>query len=150
MGMWRSKKFIIIVALAAALVIASVGGIVLAQNNGDDNGTQPDVGHAALLDKVCEIYGENTGTTINADELQKAFVQAQGEIRDEALQNYLQNLVDEDKITQEQADAYLEWWQSKPDVPFGSGFMAPGGKGPFAGFNWAGGFHRGGGLPQCP
>jgi len=37
-------------------------------------------------------------------------------MRDEALDNYLKNLVDEGKITQEQADQYKSWWQSKPDI----------------------------------
>ena len=43
----------------------------------------------ALLDKVCEIYEQNTGIAIDPQELQNAFIQAQSEMRDEALDNYL-------------------------------------------------------------
>jgi hypothetical protein len=34
----------------------------------------------------------------------------------EALKSWLQDLVDKGKITQEEADQYLEWWQSRPDI----------------------------------
>jgi hypothetical protein len=42
-------------------------------------------------------------------------------MQDEAPQNWLQKLVDEDKITQEEADQYLEWWQARPNITFGLG-----------------------------
>jgi hypothetical protein len=39
-------------------------------------------------------------------------------MKDAALQSWLDKLVTEGKITQEQADEYLHWWQSKPnDIP---------------------------------
>jgi hypothetical protein len=130
--MWRSKKFIIITAIVVLALAGTIGGVALAQGNGDDN--QPGAQPAALLERVCEVYQENTGTSINADDLQAAFTQAQSEIREEALQNYLQGLVDEDKITQEQADELLDWWQSRPeDLPFALGPGSPG----------MGGMHRG-------
>jgi hypothetical protein len=128
--MWRSKKFIIITAIVVVALAGTIGGVALAQGNGDEN-PQPGAGQAVLLEKVCEIYQANTGTTINADDLQAAFTQAQSEMRQEALQNYLQSLVDSNKITQEQADAFLKWWQERPDVPAVAGF---GGKGMFRGF----------------
>jgi hypothetical protein len=143
--MWSTKKFIIVMAIAATLAIASVGGVVLAQGNEEEN-DQPEAQHAALLERVCEIYEDNTGTAIDADDLQTAFTQAQNEIREEALQNRLQGLVDDGKITQEQADELLEWWEARPeDLPFGfapmfsgmgghvmmhRGFGGPGGSGP--------------------
>jgi hypothetical protein len=134
--MWRSKKFIIITVLVVVALAGTIGGVALAQGNGDEN-PQPGDQRAALLERVCEIYYENTGTTINADDLQTAITQAQSEMRDEALQNYLQGLVDNDKISQEQADALLEWWQSRPDVPALPGFA---GRGMFRGFGGPGGF----------
>jgi len=131
--MWRSKKFIIIAVLVVVALAGTIGGVALAQGNGDEN--QPGAQHAALLERVCEIYQENTGTAISADELQNAFAQAQSEIREEALQNYLQGLVDSGKITQEQAQALQDWWQSRPDVPVvprfaGHGMMHRGFGGP--------------------
>lgn len=111
--MWRSKKFIVIV-LAAVLVVGSSVGVMLAADDG--NGSLPKAQHAALLDRVCAIYEENTGTTIDQQALQDAFAQARNEMREEALDKYLQKLVDKGKITQQQADQYKEWWQSKPDI----------------------------------
>jgi len=40
-------------------------------------------------------------------------------MQDEALDSYLQELVDEGKITQDEADQYKAWWQARPDMePF--------------------------------
>jgi len=121
--MRRSKKFIILAVLGTVVLVGSITGVVLAQN-GDDS--QPEARHEALLERVCEIYKENTGVAIDPQELEDAFAQAQSEMRTEALKSCLQKLVDEGKITQEQADQYLEWWQSRPDVPAGFGFGGPG------------------------
>ena len=121
--MWRSKKFLLVTVLAVVVLLGSIGGVALAQTgNGDSD--QPVAQHQALLDKVCAIYEQNTGTAINSAELQKAFDQARTEMKNEALDNYLKGLVDGGKITQEQADQYKAWLESKPDVDvsFASGF----------------------------
>lgn len=119
--MWRSKKFIIIGVLATVLVAgASIGGVALAQTeNGDDS--QPTTAVNTLWDKVATIL-QNEGVNVTSEQLKDAFAQAGKEMRSEALQDYLQNLVKEGKITQEQADEYFKWWQAKPDVPIGFGF----------------------------
>ena len=134
--MRRSKKLIIVAVLAALILIGSIGGIALA-NNGDDS--QPGTPFAGLLDRVCAIYKNNTGNDIDPEALANAFDQAQKEIRTEAMKNRLQSLVEQGQITQEQADQYLEWQQSRPDVPFGSdapfgfGFHGHGGPRGFGG-----------------
>ncbi len=104
--MWRRKKLIIIIGLlAAVLLVGSVGGVVFAQTeNGDDS--QP----KTLMERVAEKLG------IGQQELEDAFTQARSEMRDEALDSYLQKLVDEGKITQDEADQYKAWLQSKPDT----------------------------------
>jgi len=137
--MWRSKKFILIAVLAALVLVGGTGGVVLAQTkNGDDS--QPKAQYEALLDKVCAIYEQNTGTAIDAQELQKAFDQARSETMAEAQDKYLQSLVDQGKITQEQADQYKAWLESKPTVPI----LAPG----FPGHDMHPGFGgHGGGFP---
>ena len=53
---------------------------------------------------------------MDSGQLKDALDQAQTELQDEALESQLQNLVDEGKITQEEVDQYLEWWQSRPDI----------------------------------
>ncbi len=72
--------------------------------------------YEALLDRTCAIYQEHTGVAIDSEQLKNALDQAKGELLDEALETRLQNLVDDGKITQEEADSYLEWWQSRPDI----------------------------------
>ena len=103
--MWRSKKFIIVVVLVAVILSGTIGGVVLATNGGE---IEPEAQHEALLDRVCEIYQENTGVAIDQEALKNAFAQAQDEMRTEALENYLRSLVEQNKITQEQADDYLQ------------------------------------------
>jgi len=121
--MWRGKK-VMVIALAAVLLVGSSVGVVAAQN-GDDS--QPNAANQTLLDRVCEIYEENTGTTVDQQALQDAFAQARSEIQAEAMQNRLANLVEQGRITQDEADQYLEWWQARPDVAVGFGFRGHGG-----------------------
>jgi hypothetical protein len=109
----------------AAVLAGCLAGVVFANpENGDNN--QPESKCGALLDRVCEIYQENTGVAIDSQQLKDAFVQAQDETELNALESRLQSLVDQGKITQKEADQYLEWWKSKPDVPSGLGSGIPG------------------------
>ena len=124
--MWRSKKFLLLALLVPAVLVGSMGGVALAQTD-SANDTQPEARHEALLDRVAAIYEENTGVAIDPEALKEAFAQANSEMRAEALENRLQGLVDEGTITQEEAGQYLDWWQSKPDVPVGFGSRGPGG-----------------------
>ena len=103
-----SKKFIIVSLLSAVVLVGSIGGIVLAQTeNGDDS--QP----KTLLARVAEKLG------LGQQELEDAFAEARSEMRAEALDSRLQKLVDEGKITQDEAAQYKAWWQARPDMePF--------------------------------
>jgi len=109
--MWRGKKWVI-VAVSAVVVAGSVGGAALAA----DDGSEAEGPFGALWDRVCAIYEDNTGDEIDPEALQAAVVQAQSELRAEALDNRLQKLVDEGKITQDEAAAYKEWLQERPDM----------------------------------
>ena len=138
--MSRSKKFAVVALLAAVLLVGSIGGVAFAQTGNGDDG-RPKARCGDLVERVCEIYEQNTGVVIDQEVLKDAFAQVRSEMRPEAPQNqpkmepeammkdHLQNLVDEGKITQEQADAFQEWLEARPDVPFGFGF--PGGHGRF-------------------
>lgn len=115
--MWKNKKVVLLAALAIAAIIGSVvAGVTLAQS-GSGNETQANTQYEALLNKVATIYQQNTGVTIDPQQLGTAFTQAQKEMQNEALQTWLQNLVTQGKITQTQADQYLQWWQSRPNTP---------------------------------
>jgi outer membrane murein-binding lipoprotein Lpp len=139
--MWRSKKFIIGAVLAVVLIAGSIGGVALAADNGaSDNQTGTSFG--ALWDKVGTIYEQKTGVALDQEALKESIAQAQTELRTEALQSRLQELVGQGKMSQEQADQYLKWWQAKPDISPGFGFKG------FDRFRGMGGM-RGFGFP-CP
>jgi len=115
--MWRRKKFIVIAVLVAVMLAGSIGGVLLAADDEDDS--QPEARCGALWDKVSEIYEQKTGVALDQEALKDAFAQAQSEMRTEALDSYLQNLVDQGKITEEEADQFKAWLQAKPDMePF--------------------------------
>jgi len=142
--MWSTKKFIIAMAIAAVLAIVSVGGVVLAQDNGDEDGTQPEAQHAALLEKVCAIYEDNTGDDINPEALKEAIAQARSEMHSAAMEARLAKMVENGVLDETQAQELQEWWESRPeDLPFGPGL---GGRGMRHGLGGPCGF----GPPQLP
>jgi len=125
--MKRSRKIMLAVLLAAVVLAGSIGGVVYAKSSGSSDGGSANMTAKMneRFDKIAAIYEENTGTAIDADQLKTAFEQADKETRDEALDNQLAKLVEEGKITQEEADQYQTWLESKPDIniPFGHGGM---------------------------
>ncbi len=140
--MTRNKNIVVGVVLGVVLLTGSlVGGIALAADNGESGNADA---HDVLWAKVSELYLEKTGTSLDQEALQASLKEAMEEIRGNAgemrngnrqmpgngemtrelpsLEDRLQNMVDNGKITQEQADEYLQWWNSKPDVDFGFPF----------------------------
>jgi hypothetical protein len=140
--MWKTKKGILLIALlVSVLLVGSIVGVVAFAQSGSSNDSQAQTKEDTLLNKVSQIYQKNTGVTLDMQQLKDAFTQAQTEMQSEALQSWLKNMVDNGKITQEQADAYLKWMQAKPDV------QLPDGSGGFGGMMERGGGHcRGGGF----
>ncbi|OGO19046.1 MAG: hypothetical protein A2Z15_06945 [Chloroflexi bacterium RBG_16_50_11] len=144
--MWRSKKFILTAVLTLAALVAILGGVAIAQADDESAGTVED-NQSTLIEKVAEIYQANTGTAIDAQALENAFVQAREEIRTEARNQFLDKLVEEGTITQEEADQWQAWLDARPDIPSlgnGDGMMRFGGmhrSGMGGGF----GFRSGGG-----
>lgn len=102
--MWKSRKFIL-VALVATLVLAGVTATVAFAQTGQQSSAK------TLVARVAQILG------IEEQKVQNAFDQAQKEMREEALDSYLKWAVEQGKMTQEQADSYKQWWQSKPATP---------------------------------
>jgi len=117
--MKKRKWFVPVVVVSVLLIGGVVGGVIVAADDSSSNiedQSQAIDRNQALLERVCAIYEEQTGVAIDSEQLKDALEQARGEMRDEALENWLQDLVDNGKITQKEADQYLEWWQSRPDV----------------------------------
>jgi polyhydroxyalkanoate synthesis regulator phasin len=74
-----------------------------------------------LTARVAEILD------ISKESLENAFEQALGELRQKALDNRLQELVNQGAWTQQQADEYKAWIEARPDVPR-IGLMGPQGQ----------------------
>ncbi len=118
--MWKGKRFIIVMGLAFAILAASLGGVALANDNSGEEG-EAAARLEIMLGKVATNYFELTGEELDIEALQTAFGQARDEMRAEALQHHLDRLVEDGVITQDEADEYLEWRQSKPDISIGFG-----------------------------
>ena len=149
----KKRKWLLPVILSLVLIGGVTGGIVAAANNSSDDTTAGDQTQAtdryqALLDKACAIYEGKTGVAIDSEQLKAAMEQAQSELQDEALQNWLQDLVDKGKITQEEADEYLEWWQSRPEIQLP--LPGVGARGHDGGMMRGGSFQPWGGSPCVP
>ena len=106
--MWRNKKVIIVAVLGALVLAGSIGGVVYAQTGNVTAGNT--TSGNPLSARVSKILG------IDQQKVEAAFAQAQTETQTEALDNRLKDLVAKGKITQEQADQYKKWLQSRPDL----------------------------------
>jgi len=115
--MWRSKKVIIIAVMIVLVLGATVGGVAAAQAQDEDVNLSQTANASSFLEKVAEIYQQNTGTAIDAEELQKAMTEAGQQLKDAALDNFLERLVEDGRITQEEADQFNAWLDARPDFP---------------------------------
>ena len=132
------KRWFVVALATAALAIGVAGGTVLA----NEDGTSGDSPMKSLISRVASILG------LEEAQVQDAFDQATTEMQDEALQSRLDQMVEDGRLTQEQADEQRDWYQSRPDtIAPGAGFMF-GRHGKFGGRGWFGsGWH---GRGPCP
>jgi hypothetical protein len=136
----RKKKWLIVgvVAVVVLLVAGVVGGVV-AHAQSPTPGASAVNPEKAFADRVAKILGEDPA------KVEAAFTQAQKDIQDEALTNKLNSLVQQGKLTQQQADQYKQWWESRPNVPA----VVP--NGPMGGgFGMKGGFRCPPGFGKAP
>lgn len=154
--MRKSKKFIILAVLLVAVIAGTIGGVALAQPPDGEDGGDYGPNHAAMLEKVAEIYETNTGTPLDVNALQEAFTAAREEIATQQREEREQRLIEEGIITQEQldefkawldarpdemmSDEFQEWLENRPDIGIGPGYRngegnwrGPGGRGGFGG-----------------
>ncbi|MBI4200587.1 MAG: hypothetical protein HY535_08975 [Chloroflexi bacterium] len=119
------RRWLFLGLLAGVLALGITGGTVLAQS-GDSGGGSP---LNSFVSRVAAILG------LDEAKVQGAFKQAAKEMEDEALQQKLDRMVEQGRLTREQADQIKTWYQSRPEA------LSPGF--PFPGFRGHG-FHRGG------
>jgi len=112
------KLWLVVGLLAGLLAVGLTSSAVFAQGGG--TGTSPT---QTLLARVASKLG------IDQAKLEQAFVEAAKELQTEALKQRLDKAVQAGRLTQEQADAYLKWYQSRPNLP-SDGLRLPGFHGP--------------------
>ena len=100
------KRLFIATLLVGVLAIGITGGTVLAQEGGSEDNSP--VGKFAS--RVASILG------LDEAQVEDAMKQAARELQDEALQEKLNRMVENGVITQEEADAYYEWFMARPDI----------------------------------
>jgi uncharacterized alpha/beta hydrolase family protein len=113
--MWSDKKFIIIIVLliVAIAVGGTLGGIALTRGNNNSGGQVRNVG----MNNITGLLQPNSGNSSGIQGLIKDFEQARLEIKSEGLDAYLQQLVKDGKITQEQADKIKSWFNARQNTP---------------------------------
>ena len=102
----NKRRWLYAFLLTGLLVIGITGGAVLAHGGGE-NGDSPVKSFAS---RVAGILG------LDESQVQDAFKQARAEMQDEALQAKLDKMVESGRLTQEEADEYKEWYDSRPDT----------------------------------
>ncbi len=100
------KHWLFVPGLAVILAAGFLaGGVALAQDNGTNGGSPM----SSIVSRVAQILG------IEEARVQDAFDKAVKEKKDEAIQSRLDYLVEQGRLTQEQADEYKQWYKSKPE-----------------------------------
>ena len=133
--MWKRKKFIIPLVVAGVLA-GSLAGAAFAQE-GDEVGPPPG---GTLIERLAEKLG------IEQSELETAFAEIRSEMRD----SRLQELVEQGRLTQEEADQFREWWQARPEMELAGLCARLGGPGGHLGSAFGPRGQGGPGSPGCP
>lgn len=134
------RKRVLIPALAALLLTGAIAGTAFAHSGSSDD----DSTVSRFVEKLAGKLG------IGEEELQTALDETKAELRaerkaawEEQLRDKLAAMVEEGKITQEQADEYLDWYLNPPELAqdksgkkfaFGRGHHRS--KGSFRGRGW--------------
>ena len=97
------KKLVVGLAAAIVVVLGLAGGTVLAQS-ADEDGEKK-----TFAERVAEILG------LESDTVEDALNQAKSEMQDERTDAWLEDAVEAEKITQEEADSYSDWLDDRPE-----------------------------------
>ena len=100
------RRWLIGTVVAALMALGVAGGVVMAQ---EGDGESP---IRSFASRVAAILG------IEETQVQDAMDQARREMFDERVQIWLDEMVASGRITQEQADEYKTWIESRPEGAF--------------------------------
>ena len=106
-----SKRVKVFISTLVVVALLAVGSTVTVVAQEEPEEVTPPVLQAeavCLLTRVAEIL------EIDEEALVNAFKQARQEMCEESFINRVNEAVAEELITQEQADAIIEWWQQRP------------------------------------
>ncbi len=123
------KRWFFVALIVGALMVGITGGAVLAQGSG----TSSDSPFKSFAARVAALLG------VDEAKVQDALKQAAKETQDEALEQRLSHMVQNGRLTQQQADQIKTWYQSRPDA-LSQGFPMGG----FGGHRFHRGMMRGG------
>ena len=110
------RKWLVIPALVALLVTGAIAGTAFAQSDSDDDSSSVSRFVEILADKL-SIGEEEVQTAV---EETKEVLQAERKAAwEQQLRDKLAAMVEEGKVTQEQADEYLDWYLDPPELASG-------------------------------
>jgi hypothetical protein len=121
--MWKRKKFIILgVVLAVVILVGATAGVAFAQTGAAKTPVAQVTSAVAgfsdnLTARIAKILG------IDQQKLDAAIKQANTDLQNQRLDDYLNQLVQSGKITNDQANQYKTWLNSRPNIP---GLTTPG------------------------
>ena len=98
------RRWILATVVIGVLALGVLGSTVLAQETDADRGKR-----SGLLGRVAEILG------IGEQELADAFGQAKTEIREGRQDDFIEGLVENGRLTEEDSIELLEWFDSRPE-----------------------------------
>lgn len=101
------RKWLMVPLVTGMLAVGLTGATALAHNeDGEEESLK-----STVATKVAEILGMDEQT------IKDALQEATQEVHSERTEHRLGHMVEEGRITQEEADAYLGWYAARPDVP---------------------------------
>ncbi len=108
-----SKKVKVLISALVIALLLTVGATATVMAEGEEETTpSEEASEKGLLERVADIL------EIDKEALIDAFKQAQQEMMGDTFINRLNQAVEEELISQEQADEILKWWGQRPDDAF--------------------------------
>ncbi len=110
-----SKRKITLLALAAIMVVGLTGGVVWAQTGGSTPAPTPEATPTTAT--TGKTFAARVAEILDLDEstVQDALTQAKREQIDEAYRGRLDRMVEQGRLTEEEANDQFGWFQDRPD-----------------------------------